>query len=67
LILTVKVSLFNILCLDIKPGDVLAEEIKAIDDLPPFRASVMVQPFNINIITRMVMQLKVNMRKKVVY
>ncbi len=26
---------------DIKPGDILAEHVTAVDDLPPFRASVM--------------------------
>ncbi len=32
---------------DLQSGMVLAEDVKAVDDLPPFRASVMVKPTSI--------------------
>ena len=42
----------TIFTLDLVPGMVLAEEVTAKDDLPPFRASVMVTYFLNNILQK---------------
>ena len=42
----------TIFTLDLVPGMVLAEEVTAKDDLPPFRASVMVTYFSNNILQK---------------
>jgi hypothetical protein len=42
----------TIFTLDLVPGMVLAEEVTAKDDLPPFRASVMVTYFPNNILQK---------------
>jgi hypothetical protein len=35
--------------LDVESGDVIAEDILAVDNIPPFRASIMVSNISINI------------------
>ena len=47
---------FNIVVIDLIPGMVLAEEVTAKDDLPPFRASVMVTYIHFLCILRMATQ-----------